>query len=62
MNIFTFYLKKPIQCIGSHLRLNTIEVFQFQCFQLVCFHLKIWHRIASNNANCDDRVKKQSQL
>ncbi len=50
MHIFTFLFKeKTNPMYSSHLRLNTIEVFQLECFQLVYFHLKIWHAVASNN-------------
>ncbi len=49
MHNFTFLFKETNPMYSSHLRLNTIDVFQLKCFQLGYFHLKIWHLIASNN-------------
>ncbi len=51
MHILTVLFKEESNLMySSHLRCNTLEVFQLECFQLVYLHLKIWHVVASNNS------------
>ncbi len=50
MHILTVLFKEETNSMyNSHLRRNTTEVFQLECFQLVYFHLEIRHAVASNN-------------